>query len=137
MTRIAKVPDGSTFRARLAEALDADDVGTLLGVGLDTDGRLVKGDGEIGMVGVVSPLAPMAIGDWIDVFRVGATFADFEFLADGETETVAGTRYYADGTTGAVDDTDTGTAIGFTLEQDAFKLLVLTISGQPDIVGGP
>lgn len=97
MPRFDKVePKGGSFRAPLAFAIAAVDVGVVVAVGLDVNGRVVKGAGNSGVVAVICPSNVLNIGDPIDC------------MTDGEIVDVsltAGTAYYANGTTGALETT--------------------------------
>ena len=107
MPRFDKVePKGGSFRAPLNFAIAAVDVGVVVGVGLDTNGRVVKGSGNTGVVGVICPSNVMASGEPIDV------------MTDGEivdTTLTAGTVYYSDAA-GVISTTNTGTQVGFTYQ---------------------
>lgn len=108
MPRFDKVePKGGSFRAPLNFAIAAPDVGVVVGVGLDTNGRVVKGAGNTGVVAVICPSKVMSAGDPIDC------------MTDGEivdTSLTAGTPYYAAAADGAVSGLNTGTQVGFTVQ---------------------
>lgn len=101
-------PFSGGFRAPLAAATAGGAQFTPVGVGLDVNGRVVAGAGVSGVVGVYIPHALRSALDIVDV------------MTDGEcveaTGLVAGTRYYADTTTGAISTTATGKSVGFTVE---------------------
>lgn len=112
MARIDKYdPVDGGFRAPLA----ADRAGSAdpVGVGLDTNGRVVEEAGTTGIVGVLCKPSNAKAGDIVDVMTDGEIV---EF--DGD----AGTAYFAAAADGAIDTTDTGTFIGFTVE--AGRLIV-------------
>lgn len=95
MPRFDKVePKGGSFRAPLAIAIAAVDVGVVYGVGLDVNGKVVRGAGQTGVVGVICPSNVLAINDPIDV------------MTDGEIVDVAlaaGTKYYINTATGVLE----------------------------------
>lgn len=115
MSRIDKYDskDGG-FRAPLGFALPAGDIGLAIGVGLDANGRVVRGAGNTGVKGVLVLTMVKAVGDIVDV------------MTDGElvefTPGVAGTNYYSDAA-GALTVTATAnTYVGCTVE--ATRLVV-------------
>lgn len=115
MSRFDKVePKGGSFRAPLAFAIAAEDVGVVVGVGLDVDGRVVRGAGQSGIKGVICPSSPASAGDPIDVMTDGE-IVDMDGLA-------AGTSYFAAAADGAVGTVNTDTAVGFTVQ--AWRLVV-------------
>lgn len=114
-------PVSGGFRAACAEAWVEADLAKIFGVGLDTSGNVVKGDGNTGIVGVVVVTKAKAIGDIIDVMTSGEIVDALK--SDGTTALTAGTAYYADATTGVLEASATGdTKIGFTVE--ASRLIV-------------
>ena len=104
-------------------------VGDVIGVGINTSGRVVAGAGAaaIGVCGVICPTEPMPAGTVIDVCFDGTEIADFDTLADGTTATTNGTQYYASTTTGEVDDTNTGAPVGYTVETNGSRRLIVKI----------
>lgn len=95
MARFDKIiPGAGGSRAALGFATVAGDLGTMIGVGLDATGRLARGAGNSGLVGVLCPSEVKAIGQVEDVMFVGE-IADVSGL-------VAGSTYWADGVTGAL-----------------------------------
>lgn len=111
MARVDKYePLTGGHRAALGFTPDADDLETLIGVGLDANGRIQKGAANTGIVGLLVPLTMIKNpGDVLDVMQ------------DGEmvecTGLTAGTRYYVSAA-GALTTTDTDTPIGWTVEAD-------------------
>ena len=97
MPRFDKVePKGGSFRAPLNFAIAAPDVGVVVAVGLDANGRVVKGAGQTGIVAVICPSNQLAAGEPIDC------------MTDGEivdVALVAGTTYYGVGASGVVEST--------------------------------
>lgn len=115
MPRFDKVePKGGSFRAPLNFAIASSDVGVVVGIGLDTSGRVVKGAGNSGIVAVICPSRVMAAGEPIDC------------MTDGEivdTALTAGTKYFAAVADGALTVTATANAkIGFTVQ--TWRLIV-------------
>lgn len=94
------------FRAKLNVAWTSADVGKVIGVSINGSGRLVKGGAATAVVGVVTIREAKNAGDTVDVMDRGE-IADFLFLNDGTTATIAGTVYYADAATGDMTATAT------------------------------
>ncbi len=127
MARIDKTDSAvGVVRAPLNFAIVPGEYDTLIGVGLNAQGRIVKGAGNTGILGVINPSkARTKIGQITDIFVLGDA-VDCVGLA-------AGTVYYADGVTGALaagaagtgaapgsgaGSTAGSTRIGFTVEAD-------------------
>lgn len=126
MARIDKIPPGSSFRAKLAVAWPASDKGKVYGVGLNASGKVVKGAGTTGILGIYCPSGARAADEVIDVMRDGSELADFNFLNDGTTATIAATKYYAIPADGLITATATSnTFIGHTVEKDGFNRLIV------------
>lgn len=114
MSRIDKYDskDGG-FRAPLGFDLPEGDIGLAIGVGLDANGRVVRGSGNTGVKGVLVLTQVKNIGDIVDVMTDGELV---------EFPGVAGTNYYADAAgvvgTGATeaDGTTATTYVGCTVE---------------------
>lgn len=114
-------PISGGFRAALDVAWVEADVAKIFAVGLNTDGEVVKGAGNTGTRGVVVIAKPLPAGAIVDVMTsgeiVGAT------MSDGTTALTAGTVYYADPTTGALEaSAATDMFVGYTVE--ATRLIV-------------
>lgn len=114
MARIDKLdPVDGTFRAPLA----ANRTGSALpvGVGLDASGRVVAGGGNSGVIGVLCDPNTRVAGDVVDVLK------DCELV---EFAGVAGTKYYANDTTGVISSTGGAgtTYVGHSVE--ATRLIV-------------
>lgn len=114
MARIDKYePLTGGHRAPLAAAWPSGDLAKVVPVGLDANGRVVKGAGQTGVIGVVVLTQVKNAGDIVDVMQ------------DGEcvemTGLAAGTRYYGDAA-GAITTVNTDTPIGWTVE--ATRLVV-------------
>lgn len=108
-------PISGGFRAPLAFAVTSTDVGKILAVGLDANGRIVKGAGNSGIKGALVVDKPKAIGDIVDT------------MTDGEivevTGIAAGTSVYGVPADGAVNTTATANIyLGHTVE--ASRLVV-------------
>jgi hypothetical protein len=117
------------FRAPLAADWLSADLNTVFGVGLDANGRVVKGAGNSGVVGVICLTKVRKAGEIVDIMKHGEIVeADIAGPAGAtSTGTTAGTAYYADATTGAMGSTaplagDNGVKIGHTVE--ASRLVV-------------
>jgi len=129
-------PIANGFRAHVAaDYLDAD-LGKIFGVGLDTTGKVVKGGGNSGVVGVlVVTCKPGVVGaqkqiSSVDVMQQGCV-TDFgpssAGLVPGTDFGVAGTKYYADPATGIVSTTAAGGVyVGTTVEPDRLQVNVNT-----------
>lgn len=115
MPRFDKVePKGGSFRAPLNFAIALGDVGVVVGVGLDTSGRVVKGAGNTGVIGVICPSRIMAAGDPIDVMQDGEIV---------DCSLTAGTRYYAQAAAGVLTTTaGTDAKVGWTCQ--TWRLIV-------------
>lgn len=102
-------PKAGGFRAALAADWAYD--GTPFGVGLNASGQVVKGSGNSGMVGVLIVPQALKAGDIVDIMTNG------EIVAFGG---VAGTRYFANATTGVISSTSATGAfrVGATVKAD-------------------
>lgn len=122
MSRIDKYePMGGGFRAPLAAAIVANQVGKIYGVSLNSSGRVVigpVGTSAVSIKGVINPQIPMDIGRIIDVMTDGE-MVDVT-LNDGTTTIAAGTDVYVNAAApsdGNLTVTATGnTYIGHTVE---------------------
>lgn len=99
------------FRAALGFAPVTNDVGAVFGVGLNASGKVVKGAGNTGIIGLICMSRLMNQGDIVDVMQ------------DGEivdmTGLTAGTKYYVVAATGLLTTTaGTDKAAGWTVEAD-------------------
>jgi hypothetical protein len=122
------VAGAGLHRVRLAAAWPSSDQGLLYGVGLDATGKAVKGAGTTGIMGVIClAQAGAAAGDVVDMMTHGE-IADFHFLNDAVTATIAGTVYYLDATTGAPTVTATANKkMGVLLEKTVHDRLIVNI----------
>lgn len=96
-------------RAPLAAAMSGADLRVAHAVGLDANGRVVKGGGNTGVIGVLVLTKAKNAGDIVDVMQDGDVVE--------MTGLTAGTRYYGqpDGTISTV---NTGVPLGWTVEAD-------------------
>lgn len=112
MARFDKVVQ--VFRAKLEDALVAANVDKVYGVSINGNGRVQMDSAAIAdITGVIVPTRPMAVGEVIDVMRIGEIVEFTE--TDGDAST-AGTKYYAAAADGLVSTTNTGKLIGETVE---------------------
>lgn len=118
MARIDKTESAvGVVRAKNAADIAATDFDKIFGVGLNAQGRVVKGAGTTGIIGVTHwDRTKRKAGQVIDIFKLG-DFVDCTDLA-------AGTKYYADAVTGVISTTNTGTYVGFTVEADRLVLAI-------------
>lgn len=126
MARVDKTQSAiAVTRARIAADFDEADFDKVIPAGLDAQGRVVKGAGQSGIVGVVIPGRTVhTAGQIADIFGNGTEIVEAAGLA-------AGTAYYVDATGAITDAADDGgapavanTRLGFTVEADR---LVVTI----------
>lgn len=111
-------PYANSSRGRLnAPFDDPTKFGTPYGVGINANGRVVIGAGQTGIVGVLLLSTKKRAGEGID-FQTSGDITGFEGTA--------GTKYYADATTGVISATNgTGkTYVGFTVEADRLVVRV-------------
>ena len=123
MARIDKTDSAiGVFRAPLAADYTGSE--TPVGVGLDANGRVVVGQGQTGIIGILckpplntqAPLMPYKAGNIVDVIATGELV---EFAG------AAGTKYTANTTTGVISSaaaSATQVAVGWTVE--ATRLVV-------------
>lgn len=90
-------------RAKLAFAISGTDIGKVIGVGLDANGKVVKGAGNTGVIGLICSSVAMPIGDVIDVMQDGEIV---------DVSLTAGTRYYAESWQGALSATAAPASLG-------------------------
>lgn len=84
-------PYSGTHRARLAAAWLAADVGVIVGVGLDANGRIVKGAGNTGVIGVLCLSKVRNAGHPVDIIKRGELVGGTEVIVG--TAATAGTSY--------------------------------------------
>lgn len=111
-------PYSGGFRAALAADWLPADVNKAIGVGLDVDGLIVKGDGETGVVGVMVLTKARKVGEIVDAMTSG------EIVEAGLDP---GTVYYASGTDGVLTKVASAgaTRVGHTVEGN--RLIVRVI----------
>lgn len=127
-------PVNSTFRVHVAVDYPDADLGKIFGAGLDANGKMVKGSGVSGIVGVIvvtekpGVVGPLRDVSRVDVMRSGCV-TDFGPSDAGKVPGVdfgaAGTKYYSDAA-GII--TATGGAgkfyVGTTVEPDRLEVNV-------------
>lgn len=133
MARIDKSnPINSTFRAHVAVDYPDADLGKLFGAGLDATGKVIKGAGPDGIVGVmVQTEKPGVVGPLRDVSRIdvmtSGEVTDFGPTAGvpGTDFGVAGTAYYSNAA-GVISATWAAGSwyVGHTVEPDRLNVLV-------------
>lgn len=118
MARVDKTESAiGVTRGTLAAAIAEADWGKIIGVGIDNTGKVVRGAGQTGIVGVICvDKTNYKAGQRCDIFGNGSEFLEFSGAA--------GTKYYAAVADGVVSTTNTGTYIGYTVEADR---LVVTL----------
>lgn len=110
-------PISGGFRAALAANWLSGDLEKPIGVGLDTNGRVVKGAGNTGVIGVITLTMLRNAGDIVDVMTDGEIVE-----CEGLT---AGTAYYAIPGTGVLSATATANKrVGLTVEADRLVVRV-------------
>lgn len=113
-------PYANSTRGRLNAAFnDPAKLGTPYGVGFNANGRMVVGAGQTGIIGVLLLSTKKKAGDAVDAMTSG-DITGFEGTA--------GTKYYADPTTGVISATNAAgkTYVGFTAEADRLVVRVGT-----------
>lgn len=124
MARIDKTePHVGSFRAPLAAAIPAADVGKIQAVSIDSNGRAaIGGAAQTAISGLICPVRPMDAAEPIDVM----TFGEMEeaTMTSGTAFTLGSPVFaHADGT---VDNTSaSGVAVGITVTR-ATRLIVRT-----------
>jgi hypothetical protein len=91
-------PRTGGFRAPVAAAVLAADLSKPFAVGLDANGRVVKGAGTSGILGIMVNTKAKAVGDIVDVMTAGEIVE--ATLSDGTTPLTAGARVWGIGATG-------------------------------------
>lgn len=118
MARIDKTQSAiAVTRAPINADFAEADWDTLVPVGINATGKVVKGAGTTGVIGVVIPGKTVyRAGQIADIFGNGSEAVECAGLD-------AGTKYYSDAA-GVVSDTDTGTYLGFTVEADRLVIVI-------------
>lgn len=117
MARVDKTDSAvGVTRALLAADIASTEYDKVLGVSIDSAGKVVVGVGQTAIIGVVIPNKYNSkAGMPIDIFKLGE-IVDCDGLA-------AGTNYYAVAATGVLTATASGnTKVGFTVEADRLVL---------------
>lgn len=119
MARIDKADSTvGVVRADLGEDIPLASMDTILGVGLNTLGRALRGKANTGVIGLINPGKKVRLaGKRIDIFKTGEV-VECEGLAPGR-------KAYADHATGVVStpaappaDLTAVTVVGYTVEAD-------------------
>lgn len=115
MARVDKTDSAiGVVRAAISADFAQSDWDKVIPVGLNALGRIVKGAGQTGVIGVLIPGRTVyRAGQIGDIFKI-ADIVECAGLA-------AGTKYYSDAN-GVVSTTNTGTYLGFTVEADRLIL---------------
>lgn len=118
MARVDKWhPSVGVTRAPINADFAANDFDKVIPVGINGTGKVVKGAGQTGVIGVVIPgKTVFRAGQIADIFGRGVEIVEIAGLA-------AGTKYYSDAA-GAISTTNTGTYLGYTVEADRLKLVI-------------
>lgn len=107
-------PVSGGFRAKLNAALVTADVGKVLGVSINSSGKVVVGGAAVAdIVGVICAVRAMAANEPIDVMTQGE-INDATYSAGGAT--AAGDRIYVAIADGATSTTNTGKLVGRVIE---------------------
>lgn len=111
-------PYGDTERARLEAAWLAADVGEIIAVGLNANGRVVKGAGNSGILGVLCLSKTRPAGHPVDIMKRGELL-DGTMIAG--VASTAGTSYNVSAA-GVITAAAAGAAgnLGHTVEADRF-----------------
>jgi hypothetical protein len=111
-------PHSGTHRARLEAAWLAADVGEIVGVSLNASGRVVKGAGNTGVIGVLCMSQVRPAGHPVDIIKIGELVGGTQ-IAGGAA--VAGTSYSITAA-GVIAATAAGVPgnLGYTTEVDRF-----------------
>lgn len=108
-------PISGGFRAPLAAAWAASEIGKPYAVGLNASGQVVKGAGNTGIEGVLILTRAFAAGDIVDVMTSGEIVE--ATLSDGTTAIAAGVEVYGVPASGLLSVTATANKkMGFTVE---------------------
>jgi len=112
-------PKDGGFRAKLAANWTSADAGKVWAVGLDANGRVVKGAGNTGILAALVINRAMNAGEVVDCMTDGEIV---EMTTQAGAALTAGTRYFGVAASGDFNTTGTGTPLGFTVE--ATRLVV-------------
>jgi hypothetical protein len=125
MSRFDKYnPHSGGFRAPLNAATVGGDPGKVWAVGM-TAGKIVKGAGTSGIIGVICPVRAMAANEPIDVMTYGEIV---EFTLQAGTAAAAGTKYFGVAASGDFNTTASGTLLGWTVEAGRLVVRVVGVT---------
>lgn len=111
MARVDKTDSAiGVVRAAISADFAQADWDKVIPVGLNATGKIVKGAGQTGVIGVLIPGRTVFRAGQIGDIFIHADIVECAGLA-------AGTKYFADAA-GVVSSINTGTLIGFTVEAD-------------------
>lgn len=112
MARIDKTHSAvGVVRSDMAADWAEADFDKPFGVGINGSGKVVKGAGQSGIIGIVIPnKAARKAGKPADIFVLADVLEC--------TGLPAGSKIYADAATGVLSTTNTGTYVGFTIEAE-------------------
>lgn len=137
MSRFDQIsPKSGSFRAHLASAIPPNLVERLWGVGLDANGRIVKGVGQSGIVGVTVQTKAYPAGKRIDVMTHGQVveFQPTDVEPGVGNTALAGRVYYSDAAGNITRLTDEVQTVTIT---NPANPITLTYSGQTTANIGP
>jgi hypothetical protein len=125
-------PKVGGFRAPLAADWPLADLNEVWCVGLDANGRVVKGGGNSSVLGVLVLTKQRFAGEIVDVMTSG----EIVEMNVGHAGIVAGTPYYANEATGALEAAApaagvSGVKIGTTVEATRLVVRVDQVQGVP------
>lgn len=115
-------PYGGTVRARLAADWLAADIGEIIGVGLNASGRIVKGAGNTGCIGVLVLSQVRNAGHPVDILEF------CEVVGGSGAFAIAGTSFGITNA-GVITATAAGVSgnLGFTVEADRMYIKHRTV----------
>lgn len=118
-------PYAGGTRALLAADWDADDLHKVVAVGLDANGRVVKGKGASGILGVLVLNKLKKADQVVDIMTDGdiSDFKPYNAADSVEGTSAPGTKFYA-ADDGSINTTNTGVYVGMTIEIDRLVVRV-------------
>jgi hypothetical protein len=120
-------PFAGGFRAPLLAAISSANGFVAYGVGLDSSGRVVLGAGNTGVIGLLIAHGAKAAGDLVDVMTDGEA-VDFTGLT-------AGTVYFANSGTGALETAAPGAGVNKTRIGQTVELTRMIVRVDPGYQG--